>query len=218
MVVQNFSINDVTPTAGGAVESVNILQAFNPGLGTSGWAELTTVDISLTATVNATIQVENTDLLTLGPVLFTFQYRPTADLAINGGATLLTGINPQATDTFVAGPPDGVVDFAGTSGTTTMLSAMDSGFLTIPDGGTGFASFDSNGVVQLDVTTFLQNLASIPTVLTDPVGKPYAVGLDIHDVDFSGTITYSYAPEPASMFLMGTVFGLAWLFRRCRRG
>ena len=88
--------------------------------------------------------------------------------------------------------------------------------VALTSGDAGFSDFDGSGTVQLDITTFLQNLASTPTIQTSPTGKPFSVNLDIHDVDFSGTVTYTYTPEPASLLLMTTVFGLAWVVRRGR--
>ena len=210
MIVQNFSVDDVVPAAAPTVNNVVLNQSHNPALGTADWAALQSVTISVTATVTANVRVENTDTFNLTPITFTFEYTPTVNVDINGGANIFTGINPEATGS--AGPLfyDGNVDFGGTGGSTQTLSGMDS-----DSTGLAIGPFDGNGTIQLDFTTLIQDLNTTPFVVASPTGKPF-VDSSTYDVDITGTLTYTFAPEPGTLILMVSVFGIAGFLRRRR--
>ena len=217
MIVQNFSIDDITPTMAGTVNTVVVNQSYTAALGTTDWAELQSVQVSVTATVTAMVQVENTDTFNPAPVTFTFQYQPTVNVGINGGPNVFTGIAPEANGSYFAGPFDGLVDFAGVSGTDETLSGVDSDSTTYNDvPASPLTFFEGGGTVQLDFTTFLQDLSTIPYIFTTPAGKPIAVGTNVHDVDITGSVTYTFAPEPGTLVLMVSVFGIAGVLRRRR--
>lgn len=116
------------------------------------------------------------------------------DILLNFGATTLSSVNWYLTDTytFYTSVFDGTLDYAGTSGWSTVYLAKTGGGSITYD--SGLDSFIGNGNVQLNLIGSAYML--LGTTGGNNVTKTITTGTG------NVTITYEYVPEPATMSLL----------------